>query len=246
MRKTTTAYLAYFDILGFQHIVAKLSNEELDELYSKIMRDTQWAYADDGKQVSRIELHPVFLNSLIKAVNVSDSIVFFSKDDSEDSLKAMLKAVSKFVSWLETHCSCRGCLVHGSFNYLLGNVKNATDEIAYNVSAIYGKALIEAYKKAESQEWIGCFIDESVINHSSANGFKSNNFEHYVEYEIPFKKSIKKKGFVLKMTLSDSNGIAHEDQVKALFERNRLEFSDEVRLKYENTLAFRKYCNSLT
>lgn len=244
MRKTTTAYLAYFDILGFEHIVKELTSDKLDELYSRIMRDTQWAYADDGKQVSRVELHPVFLNSPIKAVNVSDSIVFFSRDDSEDSLVAMLKTISKFVSWLETHCAYRGCLVVGSFNYLLGNVKNETEEIAYNVSAIYGKALIDAYKKAESQEWVGCFLDESIVKHASANGFSQNHFATYVEYDVPFKGG-KQKLFALKATLSDSNGKSYEEQVKELFERNELKFTEQVRLKYENTLTFRKYCNTL-
>jgi hypothetical protein len=246
MRNTTTAYLAYFDILGFEKIVEKLEPENLDRLYSYIMRDTQWAYAEDAKQVSTIELNPVFLNSPIKAVNVSDSIIFFSKDDSEDSLKAMLKTILKFVAAINMYCAYRGCLVLGSFNYLLGNVKNDTGEIAYNVSAIYGKALIDAYKKAECQEWVCFFIDNCVIEHAKKNFFAQENFENYIEHEVPFKECTKQKQLVLKMTLSDSNGKTHEEQVRELFERNGLKFSEVVRLKYENTLAFRKYCNNLS
>ncbi len=244
MKTTTTGYLAYFDILGFEQIVKDLPSEELDKLYSFIIRDTQWAYADDQMKVGR-EIKPVFRNPVVTGVNISDSIVFFTKDDSEESLTAILKAISRFVMRLDSHLAYRGCLVVGSFNYLLGNVKNDTEDIAYNVSAIYGKALIDAYKKAESQEWIGCFIDESVVKYVSAKGFSQNHFSTYVEFDVPFKDG-KKKLLALKMTLSDSIAETHEEQVKALFERNGLKYSEKLKMKYENTLAFRKHCYSLS
>ena len=226
----------------------ELKTDKLDELYSRIMRDTQWAYADDGKPVNRLEAHPVFINSTIRAVNVSDSIIFFSEDDSERSLESILKAISKFTAHADiipAGFGYRGCLIYGAFNYVLGSVKNKTNGIAYNVSAIYGKALIDAYKKAESQEWIGCFIDESVVEHVSNNIFSQNHFSTYVEYAVPFKNG-KQKLLALKMTLSDSIGKSYEEQVKERFERNGLKFTEEVRLKYENTLEFRKYCNTLS
>ena len=42
MRKTTFAYLAYFDLIGFKKILEKLGNEKLDFLYSKIISHTQY------------------------------------------------------------------------------------------------------------------------------------------------------------------------------------------------------------
>ena len=241
--KTTTAYVAYFDLLGFKQVVQNLSTENLDELYSFLIRDTQHAFANE-KEIIKIDILPVFNSSKIKGINISDSIIFFSDDDSESSLKAILETISKFVLYIESYTSYRGCLVLGSFNYVLSSVTNDSNKIVHIVSTLYGKALIDAYLKAEAQEWVGCFIDDSVVNHSSKNDFSKDNFSNYIEYDVPF-KSGNKKLLALKKTLSDSNGKSYEFQVKEIFEYNGLKYSEEVSIKYQNTLEFRCFCNKL-
>ena len=43
-----TTFLAYFDVLGFKEIVLKNSLEELNQIFSHLLRDTQTAVSGDN------------------------------------------------------------------------------------------------------------------------------------------------------------------------------------------------------
>lgn len=247
--KTKNTYLAYFDILGWKKIVDKLSDKELDFLYEQILARTQLAFAN-GLKLEGVSALPQFSESPVKAITVSDSIVFFTDDASENSLKQLLETVSKFASGASL-CAYRGCVVYGSVNTILNWAGNKEGEIAHSVSAIYGKALINAYEKAEAQEWVGTFIDDSVINHAKENNFSEDTFKRFIEYDVPFKDRktnaiIKKKQLCLDRWLSDSIDKTYEEQVRELFTLNGLEYNEQTHgRKYEYTLEFRKHCNEI-
>jgi hypothetical protein len=56
----------------------------------------------------------------------------------------------------------RGCLVLGEIEFNPFNIPIQNNFTFIN-SSLYGCGLIEAYKKAESQDWAGCYIDKSAV-----------------------------------------------------------------------------------
>ncbi|WP_332913799.1 hypothetical protein [Algoriphagus boritolerans] len=93
----------------------------------------------------------------------------------------------------------RGAVVHGElegvdFSYLNGKGKN------YNINSVYGKGLISAYEKAESQNWAGTVVDQSIIDYLEANGESPKIFLEpwCVPHMIPYKSGyLTKKGICI-------------------------------------------------
>ncbi|MFP5043029.1 hypothetical protein [Parasediminibacterium sp. JCM 36343] len=56
----------------------------------------------------------------------------------------------------------RGCLVSSDIEFNPFNIPNNKGITFYN-SSLYGQALIDAYMKAEFQDWAGCYIDRSAL-----------------------------------------------------------------------------------
>jgi len=85
-------------------------------------------------------------------INFSDSIVFYSRNDSYHCLKAMLTVCGEFMNVVICGPSrmLRGAIAHGEFY---------ADPKA---NAYVGKALIDAYKLEEDQDWLGLSLHDSV------------------------------------------------------------------------------------
>ncbi len=86
-------------------------------------------------------------------INFSDSIVFYSIDDSESSLRTMLQVCGEFMNGVITGPSrmLRGAMAHGEFY--------ADPE----ANAYVGQALIDAYQLEGKQDWLGFSFHDSIV-----------------------------------------------------------------------------------
>jgi hypothetical protein len=90
--------------------------------------------------------------SNIGFINFSDSIVFYSRDDSDGCLDTILQVSGEFMNVVITGPSrmLRGAISHGEFY--------ADPE----ANAYVGQALVDAYQLESAQDWLSCSLDGSV------------------------------------------------------------------------------------
>jgi hypothetical protein len=143
-------FVAFFDILGFGSWVESDGSKEVFN-YVRGFLNLMIRSSLPGSVV-----HPDMTVDLIESnigyINFSDSIVFYSQDDSYDCLKTMLKVCGEFMNIVICGPSrmIRGALAHGDFY--------ADPES----SAYVGKGLIDAYHLEEQQEWLAFSFHRSV------------------------------------------------------------------------------------
>jgi len=140
-------WLAYFDILGFSALIEKHHPYFILEMY------------EDALKASHIPQ-----SAEINRIHFSDTFVFYSADDTPQSYAWMQSVAKNFVyTCVYKSIPLRGAIAFGEFY--------ANEE----KNIYFGKAFIEAYQEAESQDWIGLVLTKTA----EARVHQYNNEEEY-------------------------------------------------------------------
>lgn len=240
-------FIAYFDYLGFRQFIEKNDILAQKQGMGHIFREIEQAIA---KEKTKDAPHGVIADleeSNVNCINFSDTIIFWTEDDSLDALKELLE-VSYIFNWRTNgyFFPARGAVVHGElegidFSYLNGKGKN------YNINSVYGKGLISAYEKAESQNWAGTVVDQSIINYLEASGNTPETFLEpwCIPYMIPYKSGfLGYKEFAFILVKGGLNDLAFDNWsngIKRNFESyNKSPLDFRTLEKLENTIEFLK------
>jgi len=143
-------FVAFFDILGFGTWVESEGSKKVFT-YVRGFLNLMVRSSLPGSTVHQ-DMSVDIQKSDIGYINFSDSIVFYSRNDSYHCLKAMLTVCGEFMNVVICGPSrmLRGAIAHGEFY---------ADPKA---NAYVGKALIDAYKLEEDQDWLGLSLHDSV------------------------------------------------------------------------------------
>lgn len=163
-------WVAYFDILGFRYIVKSFLPEFVRKEYKKALREIEKC------------------NVICKSKFFSDTFIFYTENDSQDSYRRIRAASMIFfrVMFLRNKTPkfpMRGCLHVGQFY------------VEEEDGIFFGPALIDAYEWAEGQNWIGFVLSKKArekLETYESEGFKLNNDQWFLEYEVPYKKEPKR------------------------------------------------------
>ncbi len=243
-------FIAYFDYLGFKSFI---ENNDIDTQKKAILnnlRDIENAISK-GKRV-----HDKGIADLSKAkincIHFSDTVIFLSNDDSIDSLREILKVAHLF-NWQSIiyFNPVRGAILHEEIEYF-ANAFHSPIGAKYSVITTYGKGLIDAYKKAESQHWAGTVIDNSVIEKIIKMGVDVKSFLNpfAIKYKVPYKNQIvSEKEYVLSIFESGLNENHYKvlcNDIKNNFSKyNKSTDNEDVQEKIKNTNDFLKaFCRS--
>lgn len=203
-------WVAYFDILGFSNMVESFPVFFVLELYQKALQDSGTS------------------NTNCKFKFFSDSFIFYTENDSQDSL-CDISAVTAifFRGMFLKEYPMRGCLNIGQFY---------ADE---ENGIFFGPALIEAHHLAEDQNWIGFVFSEETgkkFECFELTGFKSTIRLRHQKYEVPYKKEPKRRClFAYNLNLLT----AHLNTGSARYFQNRLRIALDD-MEYKACLMFRK------
>jgi hypothetical protein len=157
-------WVAYFDILGFRKLMKNFP--------IWYVRDVLKQALDMGKRS----------NVKCKFIFFSDSFIFYTSDDSQESFSCIEGTSALFFRAMflgKEKIPMRGCLNVGRF---------CADE---ENRIFFGPALIEAYDCAEGQNWIGFVLSEKTrekLSSFESAGIKSGYKNRYREYEVPYNK----------------------------------------------------------
>jgi len=135
-----SGYVALLDVLGFSSFVSS------DGAFDRLQQYQQYLHDALGKKNGA---------SVVESVVFSDSIVLTTKDDSEDSFRALILRCSRvFGLMLQHEIPLRGAIAHGSY------LRSSTGTTGVFVA---GKAIIDAYKFETAQDWVGIMLAPSAI-----------------------------------------------------------------------------------
>jgi hypothetical protein len=244
-------FIAYFDYLGFKDFIMNNPIEYQVQYIGHIFRDIENALAKQQlKKASPGLMVPNLQNSKLHCINFSDTVLFYTNDDSLDSLKEILEVADIF-NWqcIDFFFPVRGCLYYGEcvdrrFNTKTGNTGT------YSVNSLIGTGLINAYLKAENQSWAGTVIDDTVVQYIAANFGNPNSIlsPHAKMYIVPYKEKPEKQAdewvFNLVKVNGKLNDVAFGNMEKSIIENfgkhNKGTDSPRVKEIIGNTINFLK------
>jgi|JI10StandDraft_1071094.scaffolds.fasta_scaffold554201_2 hypothetical protein len=150
----TQPYVAFLDILGFSELVNNNNHDELVKLY-KALIELPVKFLSQESATDDI-IHEIFDTNEIKLVNISDSIVLWTKNSNEKSLWHLVNAVQLLLQLsMSLGIPLRGSIAKGNITVLENN----------NAISIVGKGLVSAYQAESKQKWSGCTIDSNIVEY---------------------------------------------------------------------------------
>ena len=247
---TKEVYIAYFDLLGFKKFIENNTETSIDTRMGHIFRDMELSLTLENIKHSSISPNiviPDIDQAKVNCVNISDTIIYWTNDLNIDSLYNLFLVSFQFNQHFNIDSfPVRGCLTKGYLNHVMGKYESSNSSL-YAVQCLYGKGLVEAHVKAESQNWAGTVIDQGVIDDLS-NSQYSKSFETYcLKYQIPYKKNIfNPKEYAFKL-IGEINNEQHlfnlKHEIESRFSADNKPINEiSVKEKINNTCDFLDYC----
>jgi len=182
-------FIAYFDYLGYKDFILNNDSEHLRRRAGHILRDIesslgQGKYQEPKNGVIVADLSATRINCL----NISDTVIFWTNDNSVESLEELLLVAYEF-NWREILYSfpVRGVVYCDQIEMITGQQKNQAGAI-YSPNLIYGHGLVKAHLKAENLNWAGSVIDQTVIDQIAGKVDIANFLEPFAKlYKVPYK-----------------------------------------------------------
>lgn len=165
-QKTANRYVGFIDIMGFKDLVARSTHEEIYVMMQQIENakrsneNTKWYGNDDDQKV--------------RSTFYSDSIILYSKDDSEKSASVINSTISSLThDLISSGIPHKGSLAFG---------KMTLDD---EKSIFFGQPLIDAYLLQEELVMYGIVVHSSAESHIENLKMKDSLF--IFDYLCPFK-----------------------------------------------------------
>lgn len=200
-------YLAYFDFMGFKQFILNNEDEVLIRRMGHIFRDIEICMGQGEFQEPK---NGVILADISKAkincLNISDTVLFWTNDLSEESLIELIQVANDFnMREISHNFPLRGSVVKGTIKIVSG--KDQTEQGgSYSVQCLYGKGLVEAHDLAENQEWAGTIIHDAVYSDLNYYDIGKELIKKYiVDYDVPIKDNLTRKSKVFKIREEISN-----------------------------------------
>lgn len=230
-------WLACFDILGFKNEMSVYEQYRhrygirylailAGQFQERILNYVEHRLTEQGR----------FAGIRWYYAHFSDTLLFFAPGDSWDSFLTLESVVSCFFSeMLVKRIAIRGALTCGEF-------------YADREKGIFvGPALLDAYKWAEKQNWIGYVLTpqaHSKLCCMSRCPSRNKDWAHYdvpVKVKVPMTSSDKERLFAFRASeFSEAENCVRQMQAEAKNAMGDEKYNAECLAKYENTLLFLK------
>lgn len=236
-------YIGYFDYLGYKEFLLRNTEKYLKRRAGHILRDIETALSKDNfKKVNEVSIIPNLDESNINCLNISDTIIFWTNDDSIESCEEFIRVCHHF-NWLQNlfNFPVRGCLIYDNFEFMTGK-QTSKNGAVYSPNLMYGKGLLQAHIKSESINWAGTVIDNSLINKITQGSIPTFITDCAIEYNVPYKGYYRKE-YALKIGKPVKNQKqldGYIDDIKRVFEMDNKSITPSVEEKMNNTINFLK------
>jgi len=241
-------FIAYFDLLGFKQFLLNNTEYVLSYRCGHILRDIENALSL-GKTKPRNpgEVIADRKETNINCLNVSDTIIFYSKDNSIESFKEFIKIIHDF-NWKVNFYNfpVRGYATYDNFTMINGQDVNEKGTI-YSVNLMHGKGLYNTHEKSELLNWAGCAIDSTIENRLNEIGMHEYipMLKKYAKkYDVPY-KGYTINQYALKFSDEPINNDFFErikEGIISAFKCDNKSITPSVQVKIDNTIRFLESC----
>lgn len=240
-------YVALLDILGFSEIVSKNSHQDIVDLFDRFIIYVQMSIAN-YKSMEDQHGRTVFdlRNSVINSTIISDSIIFWTNDESTSDFFELVEITHRFLTFCHSlpFIFLRGSITFGDFHYNYPDVIRGKGSTMVHTLMV-GKALVTAYQNEKKLEIAGCIINNDAINtarnyNQSIFNYKWNEFlftNKLVEYEMPLKHGLTEKYWTLNW-VKETTDHTFQELIDGFSSFNKNVEAKEVKSKIENTLNY--------
>lgn len=243
-------FIAYFDYLGFGQFIENNDLNYQKRIMGNIFRDIELALSNGKIKKATIGAIADMTQSKVNCINFSDTIVFWTNDDSNSSLIELLEVANRFNWQAILHFfPARGSVVYGEIEYVDFKQNNPAGGL-YNINSVFGKGLVRAHKKAESQNWAGTVFDESIITELTLREYNLNDFlsPFAKKHKVPYKNEIMLPDeyvmSIVQGTLNDEALKNFGDGIIRNFSSHKKSINNkDVQEKINNTINFLKSYN---
>lgn len=242
-------FLAYFDLLGYKKFIENNTPEHLDYRTNHFARNIERALSLDHPTLQAN--HPgVFISdishSTLSCLTFSDTVILWTNTNTLQDFDEILKVAHKYNQFNVTmDFPSRGCIVYGDIWYKPFESNNQRGG-QYMLNMIYGKALVEAYEKAEAMSWAGCVLDNSAIEYAKSLGNIDDLLSEYTMiYDIPYKTKdgeVKQQGYALRLYNYSLLITEHiEKSIASAFTHDQKgNIEGRTKIIFDNTIEFLK------
>jgi len=224
-------YLAYFDLLGYRQFLLRNAHDDLYRRVGHVLRDVEMSLGQ-GKYV---ELDPGRVGadlsqSPISTLIYSDTILFYTNNNSTDLLEEILKVAHEF-NWRMNlyNMPVRGCVYYGELTGRFGQMNNDQDA-SYRLGTVYGKGIVLAHDMAEGLSFAGAVIDGTVIDRLRALEIEPDPFlsRYAKRYPVPSKYSgvNGQENYIFRISATELNSTSftnYSEDIRSTFARDKKE-----------------------
>lgn len=213
---TTNRYIGFVDIMGFKDLVGRTDHIKvysmMKDIYKsiKIIESVKWRDEIEGQ---------------IYTTMFSDSIIIYTKDDSYNSLNAIISATSALMYELIINkIPYKGAMAFG---------KMTVDQ---KLSIFFGQPLIDAYLLQEEAAFYGFVIHGTAEEKIHQYTISNQRFISVMNYNCPFKN-----GRSTHLTIHPLNAISVNADTK---KKQTILLNAFIELKYRTSGSLRKYIDA--
>lgn len=156
-------WVSYFDLLGFSDLVRTEGELHVFNTITTVIEESKRKLNSGGHIIERVWF--------------SDSFIFYSPGDSNyDFSKFQQLSLYFFFALIRKEIPVRGALAYGKVYADKDN------------NIIFGEGLIEAYRYAENQDWIGLILTPTAVQRMEEIGLPAKKTAILCFLVYPFKK----------------------------------------------------------
>ncbi|MCV9926276.1 hypothetical protein OIU83_01320 [Flavobacterium sp. LS1R49] len=213
-------YIAYFDFLGYKEFILNNDSKYLKERVSHILRDIEMALGQGKYQEPKNgRILSDTSQTRINCLNISDTVIFWTNDDSIESLEELLIVAHRFNGQeVLLNFPIRGVIYCDELEMISGKQTNTVGSI-YSANIIYGKGLANAHIKGDNLNWSGSVIDQTVIENIADQTDVIEFLQPFAKlYKVPYKKPYPDMGeeYALHLIKGNLNQTAFENTKKGI------------------------------
>lgn len=244
--------VAFLDILGFSDLVDNNSYEELEKIYNIFESGYKSGVTLNKYVKTEGGIRQDFIDCRVKAIQISDSIIIWTKEDTVRSYFDIVMTVRELLGHgIFYGLPLRACIHYGEFGH---NINFHSDEISTNT--FFGKAITKSYKLCESQSWSGGYMTKEAVEAyskmvlaqndnylSSLISIEAMQRRHFLkQFKIPFKNGDSSSELCINWVNWSNPKKSKDDLIATFSKHKKLSESDRVKTIIQNTINFWETC----
>jgi hypothetical protein len=236
-------FIGYFDLMGYKQFIMNNDTPEARRRVEHVLRDIETSLGR-GEYLDTPRGYVADLrHSTLRSLSISDTIIFWTQDDTSESLEEFLDVCFRLNWSLNTYnFPVRGLLTYDEMEMIQGSDSNDNGG-TYSVNTMYGKGLVNAHLKCDDQNWAGTTVDISVSEWIKAHGLIHQLERVAIKTMVPYKKKIEhqQEEYALRLVSAPLNEIAFANlqrDIHQVFEADNKGLNDRAIEMLNNTLLF--------